>query len=79
MLELFEEDEILDVLTETFRVRAAEIGDFAGSIKGIGGGIGVEGTEFLRGLEEWERQLFKDRHESAKAGKKWLADVAKKV
>lgn len=77
---MFEEDDILDVLSETFRVRAAEIGDYAGSVSGKArAGVSAEGTEFLRGLEEWERALFKGRHESAKAGKKWLAEVVKKM
>lgn len=83
MLELFEEEEVLDVLTEAWRARASEIGDFAGVGGGGGGagsglGVGSEGTEFLRGLEEWERRLFKGKHEGAKAGRKWMNEVAKK-
>ncbi|KAI9730769.1 MAG: DNA replication protein [Claussenomyces sp. TS43310] len=82
ILELFEEDTILHVLTETFRVRAAEIGDFAANAGGnnrTGGGPGLatDGVEFLRGLEEGERQLFRTSHESAKALKSWMGDVKK--
>jgi GINS complex subunit 3 len=87
MLELFEEDELLDVLVETFRVRAAEIGDHAansgstrsGGTGASGGGIGIgtEGVEFLRGLEEEERKLFRTAHESAKATRSWMNDIKK--
>lgn len=85
ILDLFEEDEILDVLTETFRVRAAEIGDHAknaggrGAAGGIGGGAGVgtEGVEFLRGLDEWERGLFRVAHDSARAARTWIGEVKK--
>ncbi len=52
VLELFEEDEVVDVLSETFKKRAAEIADHAHNPKGALG----EGAEFLRGLEEMERQ-----------------------
>lgn len=52
VLELFEEEEVVDVLSETFKKRAAEIADHAHNPKGALG----EGAEFLRGLEEMERQ-----------------------
>lgn len=82
MLELFEEDNVLDVLTESFRTRALDIGDFAANAGGNnrtggGPGLGTDGVEFLRGLEESERQLFKTSHESAKALKGWMGDVKK--
>jgi GINS complex subunit 3 len=85
MLELFEEDELLDVLMETFRVRAAEIGDHAANAGGSsraasgGGGVGMatDGVEFLRGLDETERTLFKVAHDSARATRTWMADVKK--
>lgn len=84
MLELFEEDEVLDVLTETFRSRAAEIGDHASNAGGAGAGrsgggpgVGTEGVEFLRGLEESERGLFRVKHDSTKAMRSWMGDVKK--
>lgn len=77
MLDLFEEDEILDVLSETFRTRASDIGDFAGSVGG-GSGIGSEGVEFLRGLDQWEKALFKGKHDAVKAIKRWMEQVGQK-
>lgn len=71
MLELFEEDELVDVMTDvrslnessvseicflitqqTFKKRAAEIADQAHNPRGALG----EGADFLRGLDESERQ-----------------------
>ncbi|KAI9654416.1 MAG: DNA replication protein [Alyxoria varia] len=76
MLELFEEDEMAEVLAATLRKRAAEIHDHANNPRGGLGGDG--GTEFLRGLDETERQLFRAAHDSSKATRTWLADVQKK-
>jgi GINS complex subunit 3 len=75
----------LDVLTETFRVRAVEIGDHAknaggrgaAGVIGVGGGVGTEGVEFLRGLDEWERGLFRVAHDSARAMRIWMGEVKK--
>jgi GINS complex subunit 3 len=33
-----------------------------------------EGVDFLRGLDETERQLFRAAHDSAKAMKQWMAE-----
>jgi GINS complex subunit 3 len=84
MLELFEEDEILDVLVDTFRARAVEISDHGANAGGAGaraagGGVGVgqEGVDFLRGLDETERQLFRVAHDRAKATRAWMADIKK--
>ena len=52
VLELFEEEEVVDVLSETFKKRASEIADHAHNPRGALG----EGADFLRGLEEMERQ-----------------------
>ncbi|KAI9855193.1 MAG: DNA replication protein [Vezdaea acicularis] len=74
MLELFEEEEIADVLIETFKIRAAEIADHAHNPRGALG----EGADFLRGLDETERQLFRSAHESAKLMRSWMGDMKKK-
>ena len=36
-----------------------------------------EGQEFLRGLDEIERQIFKAAHEGPKAVRQWLLDMKK--
>ncbi|ETN37731.1 uncharacterized protein HMPREF1541_07354 [Cyphellophora europaea CBS 101466] len=71
ILELFEDDQIVEVLLKTFRQRAAEIADHAHNPRGALG----EGQEFLRGLDEMERQLFKAAHEGPKAVRQWLIDM----
>ncbi|EFW98858.1 gins complex subunit [Grosmannia clavigera kw1407] len=38
-------------------------------------GIGSTGQEFLRGLDEWERQLFRHAHDGAKSGREFLDSV----
>lgn len=75
MLELFEEDEVLDVLVDTFRTRAAKIADHAAHAGG--GSVGSEGVDFLRGLDESERQLFRVAHDSSKAVRAWQNDAKK--
>lgn len=67
ILNLFEEDELLIVLSDTFKRRSHEIADHAVNPKGALG----EGADFLRGLEESERQIFRAAHESAKVMKNW--------
>ncbi|KAI9765575.1 MAG: DNA replication protein [Geoglossum simile] len=54
ILELFEEEEMVEVLSETFKKRAAEIADHAHNPRGALG----ESAEFLRGLDETERQCM---------------------
>ncbi|KAE9365794.1 GINS complex, Psf3 component [Stipitochalara longipes BDJ] len=80
ILELFEEEEVCDVLLESWRVRAAEVGDHAvSSGKGKGGGVGGgEGVEFLRGLDEKERELFRSAHDSSKAMRVWMGEMKKR-
>jgi GINS complex subunit 3 len=34
-----------------------------------------EGAEFLRGLDEMERQLFKAAHEGPKKVREWVLDL----
>lgn len=84
ILELFEEEDVCDVLMETFRARAAEINDHASNAGassqrggGGGGGVGNEGVEFLRGLDEMERTLFRASHDSTKAMRVWMGEMKK--
>jgi GINS complex subunit 3 len=81
ILELFVEEEVCDVLTETFRTRAAEISDHASNAgaaqRGGGGGVGNDGVEFLRGLDDMERGLFRAQHDSAKAARVWMGEMKK--
>lgn len=74
MLELFEEEDLADVLIETFRVRAAEIADQAHNSRSALG----DGAEFLRGLDENERRLFHAAHDSSAAVRKWFEESASK-
>ncbi|KAL2215814.1 DNA replication complex GINS protein psf3 [Thermoascus aurantiacus ATCC 26904] len=74
ILELFEEEEMVDILSDTFKKRAAEIADHAHNPRGALG----EGAEFLRGLDETERQLFRIAHESAKQMRIWSGEAKKK-
>jgi GINS complex subunit 3 len=62
-----------DQRIQTFKDRAAEIADQAHNPRGALG----EGAEFLRGLDENERQLFKAAHEGPKAVKAWTQDLKK--
>jgi GINS complex subunit 3 len=73
-LELFEEDEMVETLLETFKARAAEIADHAHNTHGALG----EGVDFLRGLDEMERQLFRKAHESSKGMRVWMGEQRKK-
>jgi GINS complex subunit 3 len=60
-------------LCQTFRKRAADIADHAHNPRGALG----EGADFLRGLDEMERQLFRSAHDSTKAMKNWVANLKK--
>ncbi|MCJ1367851.1 DNA replication protein [Acarospora aff. strigata] len=74
ILELFVEEEMVEVLSDAFQKRAAEIADHAHNPRGALG----EGAEFLRGLDETERQLFRAAHDSAKAMRVWMGEMKKK-
>ncbi|KAI0426363.1 hypothetical protein F5Y09DRAFT_319101 [Xylaria sp. FL1042] len=77
MLDLFEEKEICAILRRTFVTRAADIALHAGKA-GATDDMGVgAGEDFLRGLEEWERKLFKKAHDGAKGTKEWMEGVKK--
>jgi GINS complex subunit 3 len=44
---------------------------------GAGGAVGTDGVEFLRGLDEMERGLFRVAHDSARALRTWMGEVKK--
>jgi GINS complex subunit 3 len=85
MMDLSEETELSATLRKTFVKRAAEIALHArklggGASKGDEGsnlGVGGAGEEFLRGLDEWERRLFRKAHDGTKAGKEWMEKIKK--
>jgi GINS complex subunit 3 len=90
VLDLFDNPELGAVLMKTFVTRAAEIALHARKAGGSGSGgkgsaaeegsnlgAGDAGEEFLRGLDEWERQLFRKAHDGAKAGREWMEGVKK--
>ena len=74
MLDLFDERELGNVLRKTWVVRAGDVGLHARKAED---GVGGRGEEFLRGLEEWERGLFRRGHEGVKGGKEWMEKVKK--
>lgn len=74
MLDLFDERELGQVLRRTFVVRAGDVGLHARKAED---GVGGQGEEFLRGLEEWERGLFRRAHEGVRGAKEWAAKVNK--
>lgn len=75
MLDLFDESELAAVLRRTFVVRAADVGLHAR--KADEGGLGGQQEEFLRGLDEWERALFRRAHDGIKNTKEWSDKVRK--
>lgn len=86
MMELSEEQELATALRKTFVTRASEVALHARKVGGVGKGKGEEGSnlgvggageEFLRGLDEWERKLFRKAHDGAKSGKEWMEGVKK--
>lgn len=77
MLDVFDEKGICATLRNTFVTRAADIALHArkaGATEDMGVGAG---EEFLRGLEEWERKLFRKAHEGTKGAKEWMEGVKK--
>ncbi|KAH8697594.1 putative GINS complex subunit Psf3 [Talaromyces proteolyticus] len=73
ILELFEEEEMGDVLSDTLSKRAAEVANHAHNPRGALG----DGVDFLRGLDETERQLFRIAHDSAKEIRIWAGEAKK--
>lgn len=74
MLDLFDERELSAVLRKTFVVRAGDVGLHA---RKADEGVGGQGEEFLRGLDEWERGLFRRGHEGVRRAKDWTDKVKK--
>lgn len=68
MLELFEDEEVVEVLTETFKQRSVEIADKASNTRNVQN----SGNEFVLGLDETERQLFRAAHDGGNAVKRWF-------
>ncbi len=87
MMDLSEEPELGPVLLKTFVTRATEIALHARKVGGASGtkaseegsnlGVGGAGEEFLRGLDEWERKLFRKAHDGTKTGKQWMESIKK--
>ncbi|KAF2674378.1 DNA replication complex GINS protein-like protein psf3 [Microthyrium microscopicum] len=73
ILDLFEDEELSSVLSESFKKRAREIADQAHN---SGRSLG-DAADFLRGLDEEERQLFRTAHESTKAVRVWMSELKK--
>lgn len=67
-------------LVEVWSVRAGVVGDVARGVDGKGGGAAggggagrsAVGEDFLAGLEERERFLFRSVHERAKEVRRWM-------
>ncbi|EFY99374.1 GINS complex protein [Metarhizium robertsii] len=72
MLDLFDERELGAVLRATFVVRANDVGLHARKAEDS---VGGQGEEFLRGLDEWERNLFRRGHEGVRGAKEWTEKV----
>jgi len=73
ILDIFEDDELVDVLSDSFKKRAKEIADLANNSRGTLG----DGADFLRGLDEEERRLFRMAHDDSKSVRSWIAEVDK--
>lgn len=83
MMDLSEEPALSTALRQTFVKRAAELALHARRLGGTGGkadeaasNLGA-GHDFLRGLDEWERGLFRKAHDGAKASREWMERVRK--
>jgi len=75
MLDLFDESDLSTIMRKTFANRASDIALHAR--KAGDDGMGGSGEEFLRGLDEWERNLFRKAHDGSKASKEWMENVKK--
>ena len=68
MLDLFDEEELVEVLTDAFKKRAIDIADKASNSRNLVS----EGTDWMKGLDEEERALFKTAHEGGASVRKWF-------
>ncbi|TKA75252.1 hypothetical protein B0A55_05755 [Friedmanniomyces simplex] len=75
MLELFEEEEMGAVLLDTFKQRALEIADKAQNTRTAQ--QGGDSGDFMSGLDETERQLFRAAHDGTHAVKKWFETTSR--
>ncbi|KAL1960112.1 hypothetical protein VTO42DRAFT_284 [Malbranchea cinnamomea] len=74
ILQLFDEEEMVVVLGDTFKQRAMKIADHVNNPTGALG----SGIEFLGGLDETERRLFQAAHDSTKEMRIWMGEAKKK-
>ncbi|KAK1028938.1 DNA replication protein [Friedmanniomyces endolithicus] len=70
MLELFEDEEMGAVLLNTFKKRALEIADKAQNTRTAQ--QGGDSGDFMSGLDETERQLFRAAHDGTHTVKRWF-------
>ncbi|KAL5606938.1 hypothetical protein BROUX41_003313 [Berkeleyomyces rouxiae] len=81
MLDLFDDVPLAAVVRYSWIMRAAEIAVLARRTGEEGnaavGNSGPLGEEFLRGLDEWERKLFRVAHEARKDTKEWMEKGAR--
>ncbi|KAF1821983.1 GINS complex, Psf3 component [Dissoconium aciculare CBS 342.82] len=75
MLELFEEEELIEVLEDSFKIRAFEIADKAQNTRAVQ--HGADGNEFTNGLDETERRLFRAAHDGTSSVKRWFEHTSK--
>ena len=76
MLDLFDERDLAAVLRRAFVLRAADVGLHARKADETGVGAAAA-DDFLRGLDEWERALFRRGHEGVRAMREWMDKVKK--
>lgn len=74
MLDLFDDPDLAAVLRRAFVVRAAQVGLHAPKADE---GAPALGDDFLRGLDDWERLLFRRGHDGVRAMKEWMDNVNK--
>ena len=77
MLDLVGEEELGKLLRRTFVVRAGDVALHARKAGEDAVNVGG-GEDFLRGLEEWERKLFRLAHDGGKRSREWTENVKKR-
>lgn len=73
MLELFDEEELVELLTETFKKRAIDIADKASNSRNLAN----EGQGWMKQLDEEEKALFKASHDGGAAVRKWFQNSSR--